>query len=159
MRKLSLFVSLMAFLTGCGSEPKNEPKPAPVAEKAAEPKPADESSRFPKQNLVDTRVVDNHLLGKSFMPGGTLANYKNGKTEYKMFVARLGSATDAALALPDWRKALTDAKLIPSFGGYFGKDEGVPVFVFAKQSWIAGVSGLPEKEADAKARLLAANLQ
>jgi hypothetical protein len=152
----ALFVPLLVIaLTGCSSEPK----PAPAAvEKAAEPKPADESRRFPAENLVDTKVVDTHLMGKSFMPGGTLANYKSGKTEYKMFVAKLPSATDAALLLPDWRKALADAKLEPGFGGYFGKDEGVPVFVFPKNAWIAGIAGLPEKEADLKARSLAAKL-
>ena len=76
-----------------------------------------------------------------------------------MFAARLGSPMDAAILLPDWRKALTGARLVPSFGGYFGMDAGTPVFVFAKDRWIAGVEGLPLKQADAEARALAAQLR
>jgi hypothetical protein len=92
------------------------------------------------------------------MPGGTLAHYKKGKREYEMFVAKLPSATDAAILLPDWRKALVDSKLVPSFGGYFGQDAGRPVFVFTKGAWMAGVVGLAEKDADVEARVLAAHL-
>jgi len=149
-------VAFAALLASCGSEPKPVP---PESSKIVEaPKPADESRRFSKTNLVETKVVDKELMGKLFMPGGTLAHYKKGKVEYEMFVTRLPNATDAALLLPDWRKALTDAKLIPSFGGYFGQDAGRPVFVFAKGVWIAGVAGLPEKAADLEARTLAAEL-
>ncbi len=75
-----------------------------------------------------------------------------------MFVGKMPSPTDAAILLLDWRKALTGARLIPSFGGYYGVDGSRPVFVFAKGSWITGVAGLAEKEADAQARLLAARL-
>jgi hypothetical protein len=118
----------------------------------------DESRRFPQANLVGAKVVQEHLLGKSFMPGGTVATYKKGKAEWTLFAAQCPNAVDAAIRLPDWRKNLKDAKLEPSFGGYFGQDAGVPVFVFSKGVWIAGVKGLPEKEADAQARLLAAKL-
>ncbi len=97
-------------------------------------------------------------MGKPFMPGGTLAHYKQGKTDFEMFVAKLPSATDAAILLPDWRKALSNAKLIPSFGGYFGLDGSRPFFVFTKGAWIAGVAGLNEKQADLQARTLAAQL-
>src|ERR1019366_1490510 len=86
-------------------------------------KPTDESRRFPLLNRVDTLVVDNQLLGKSFMRGGTLARYRHGKIEYSMFVA----------------------KLIPSFGGYFGQDAGHPVFVFAKGAWIAASPASPRR--------------
>jgi hypothetical protein len=92
------------------------------------------------------------------MPGGTLARYKRGKTAYQMFVARAPSATDAAIKLSDWRKALASPEFIASFGGYFGQDAGVPVFVFAKGEWIAGVVGLSRSEADAASRLLASRL-
>jgi hypothetical protein len=125
---------------------------------AAAAKPPDETRRFPSANLVRTEVIDKQLLGKSFMPGGTLAHYKKGKTEYRMFVGKLADSQAAAFLLIDWRKALAGAKLIPSFGGYFGQDAGIPVFVFAKGAWIAGVAGLPEKEADLAARALAAHL-
>jgi len=140
----------------CGSAPKSaESEPA---KKAEPPRPSDESQRFPTANLVKTEVVDKELMGKPFMPGGTLAHYKKGKTEYDMFVAKLPTATDAAILLPDWRRALAGSKLIPSFGGYFGQDGGRPVFVFCKGAWIAGIAGLSEKEADTQARALAARL-
>ncbi len=152
---LLVILSVAVTLVSCGSESTTGPAPA---KKAEAPKPADESQRFPKANLTGSEVVDNHLLGKTFMPGGTLAHYKKGKLEYEMFVARLPSADDASFLLLDWKKALGDSKLIASFGGYFGQDAGRPLFVFAKGAWIAGVVGLDEKQADAQARLLAAQL-
>ena len=108
---------------------------------------------------MSTIVVDKELLGKQFMPGGTLGQYRKGKTEYEVFVARAATSTDAALILPDWEHALTDAKFIPSFGGYFGHDAGRPVFVFTKGPWIAGIAGLPERDADRIARELAKSLE
>ena len=152
MRSRFLLSIALALLTiSCSSE-KKEPTPVET------PKPHDESRRFPMANFVGAAVVDKQLLGKPFMPGGTLARYKKGKTEYEMFVAKLPTATEAAVILPDWRKALTDSKLIPSFGGYFGLDNDRPVFVFSKGPWIAGIVGLPEKDADLQARVLAAKL-
>ncbi len=153
---LALLTTLAALLSSCGDEPK--PSASVSVNKAAAAKPADESRRFPKANLVETKVVDKELLGKPFMPGGTLARYRKGKMEYEMFIARLPSALDAAILLPDWDKSLAGSKLIPSFGGYFGQDAGRPVFVFAKGAWIAGIAGLPEKEVDAPARTLAGQL-
>ena len=147
----------VVILSSCGSTPA--PAPAETAKKA-EPaaKPLDESRRFPKENRTQTKVVDEKLMGKAFMPGGTLAELKKGSTEYQMFVAQTPGPTDAAILLLDWKNALSGAKLVPSFGGYFGTDAGRPVFVFTKGAWIAGIVGLAEKQADAQARLLAAQL-
>ncbi len=145
-----------ALLISCGAEPQPAPS-GPAASKAA-PKPGDESRRLPLADRVDAQVVDNHLLGKSFMPGGTLAHYRKGKIEYSMFIAKLPNPQDAAFLLLDWNKAMNGAKIEPSFGGYFGQDAGHPVFVFAKGAWIAGVAGLQEKDADLAARTLAAHL-
>jgi len=151
----ALLIAAALFVCSCSS-PQPAPEPQP---KAAEvPKPHDETQRFPLANRVDTKVVDTKLLGKPFMPGGTIAHYKKGKTEYDMFVSKLESANQAAITLPDWQRSLTNAKLVPSFGGYFGDDNGRPVFVFSKGAWIAGVAGLPEKQADLEARTLAARL-
>lgn len=149
-----IVAAFAALLLSCGSGPK----PAPPASKAETPRPRDESHRFPAPNLVDTKVVDRDLMGKPFMPGGTLARYKRGRTGYEMFVAKLPTPNDAAMLLPDWRNALAGAKFVPSFGGYFGQDSGRPVFVFCKNAWIAGIAGLPEKEADLQGRILAARL-
>jgi hypothetical protein len=153
MRTLIVAV-FVVFLSSCESKPADTGKteaPKPVDK----PKPADESQRFTKVHLIDTIVVEKQLLGKPFMPGGTLAQYKKGRTEFDMFVAKTASPTEAALLLPDWKKLMTDAKYIASFGGYYGHDAGRPVFVFAKGAWIAGVAGLPEKDADVEARKLA----
>jgi hypothetical protein len=145
------------MLVSCGSDSK--PPVAESPKKAAAPKIFDEYRRLPKANLLDTKVVPTQLMGKPFMPGGTLARYKKGKVEYEMFLAELPTAEDAAILLLDWKKALTVAQLVPSFGGYFGQDSGRPVFVFPKNKWIAGVAGLQQKEADAQARTLAGQIQ
>lgn len=157
MRTPKLLVAACSvLLLSCGSTPR--PAVSEPTKTAEAPKPIDESRRFAKVNLVETKVVEMDLMGKAFMPGGTLARYRKGKVEYEMFAARLPSATHAALLLLDWKAALANAKLIPSFGGYFGQDAGRPVFVFAKGVWIAGLAGLPEKQADLEARTLAAEL-
>jgi hypothetical protein len=153
MRTLTVAV-FAVLLSSCDSKPPEVPK-TEVPKAAETPKPADESRRFTKVHLIDTIVVEKQLLGKPFMPGGTLAQYKKGKTEFEMFVAKTASPTEAAVILPDWKKVLTDAKYIASFGGYYGHDGGRPIFVFTKGAWIAGVAGLPEKDADAEARKLA----
>ena len=154
--RLALLPAALLWMAACGTAPK--PAATEPAKKAEAPKPPDESRRFPAANLTGSEVVADHLLGKAFMPGGTVAHYKKGKSEYDMFAVKMPSATDSAILLPDWNRALADSKLVASFGGYFGMDNGRPVFVFAKGAWIAGITGLPEKEADAQARLLAAQL-
>ena len=156
MRLLTV-AAFVIVLCSCESKPDKPVEVAPAA-RVDPPKPSDESRRFPKPNLVSTIVIEKQLMSKPFMPGGTLAQYKKGKTEYAMFIAKAASANDAALLLPDWRSALSDPKLVPSFGGYFGGDAGRPVFVFTKGAWIAGVAGLNQKEADQAARKLAAAL-
>ncbi|MGA1994557.1 MAG: hypothetical protein ABSH45_02155 [Bryobacteraceae bacterium] len=155
MRILILSVACLLGLSSCGSEPQK----APVAAKPEPVKPLDESRRFPLANLVSSEVLATGLMGHAFMPGGTVGHFKKGHTEYEMFLAKLNSPTDAAILLLDWSKALTDAKLVPSFGGYFGKDGERPVFVFAKGAWITGIAGLPQKQADAEARVLASRIE
>lgn len=149
-----LFV--VAMTTGCGGDPK--PAPPAAASKPAAPKPADESRRLPKANLLDSRIVDDHLMGKAFMPGGTLGSYRKSKTEYEIFIAKAPAPADAALVLLEWKRALSSARLVPAFGAYSGQDAGVPVFVFTKGPWIAGIRGLADKDADPVARTLASAL-
>ena len=155
MRITSIAVAaLAALLISCSPESKTNPEP--VAQKVLKERPADESRRFPKTNLVETKVVDDQLMGKKFMPGGTVAHYKKGNIEYDMFLAKTDKA---ALLLPDWSSALANSKLVPSFGGYFGDDAGKPVFVFSKGNWIAGICGLSEKDADTEARTFATRIE
>lgn len=158
--RLSIAVSLAAccILASCSNPTSKAPAEAEKKPAAAVSRPRDETQRFPMANRVSTEVVESNLMGKDFMPGGTLAHYRKGKTEYEMFVAKTASPVDAASLLPDWRKALADAKLVPSFGGYFGRDGDRPVFVFTRGVWIAGIAGLPEKDADLEARTLAVRL-
>ena len=155
MRYLQL-LALTLLLGACGSQ--NTPPAAAPARETRPQSPADESRRFPLADQVDTRVVDNHLLDKPFMPGGTIARYKKGKVEYEMFVARITGGRNASVLLLDWETALSGAQFIASFGGYFGEDAGKPTFVFSKGNWIAGIVGLPKNDADLAARDLAARI-
>ena len=156
--RLLLIAAVSVLLVSCNSAPKQTAADTPKEAPAPPPKPVDDSNKFPKPNLVDTEVTAEDLLGKRFMPGGTIAHYRKGKVEYDMFVARTASPNDAALVLVDWRNALADVKFIASFGGYFGNDTGTPVFVFTKGPWIAGIKGLNQKDADLQARTLAGAL-
>lgn len=147
----------LALLAGCsgggGSVKEKAPEPPPVVAK-----PVEMFGRFPKTNQVKVRVDEPHVLGKAFLPPGSIAEYQKGKSSWSMFVADFPSPTEAALALNDFRKALEGAKLVPAFGGYFGKDGDQPVFVFTKGNRIAGILGLSEKQADLPARQLASVL-
>lgn len=107
--RILLAPALFLLLGACGPAPR----PAPPSKPAELPKPADESRRFPHDNLLETKVVDSALLGKPFMPGGTLARYKKGNREFVMFAGKLPSPTGAALLLLDWKKSLVGAKLVP----------------------------------------------
>lgn len=150
------FVLLSLVLAGCGPDEKPVPSPSSKAA-AAKPGVKDESRRFPRDHLLATRVAE-MVFGKDFLPGGTVAEYRRGNREWAMFVVKSASANDAAIALLDWKKALSNAELVPSFGGYFGTEGGTPMFVFTKGPWVAGVAGLRKSDADAQARLLAARL-
>ena len=155
MRQVIL-VCCLATLAACGgggSAPAKTEQPAKIAAKPLEP-----FRRFPKENLVQVRVVEAHLMGKAFLPAGSVAEYRRGKTAYSLFVAECDSPTAAAIALLDYKKAMSESKLVPAFGGYFGKEGDLPTFVFTRGKWIAGVSGLGEKQADLPARQLAAAL-
>ncbi len=161
MRTLFGLAFALLSLSGCGSgggEPKPAAAPAATAPPRVAPKPADESRRFPAANRTDAQVVADHILGKDFLPGGNLATYKKGGKEYQMFLVKGKDASEPALWLLDLKKAMPDAKLIPGFGGYYGTDAGRPLFAFTKNSYLAGVVGLSEKESDAAGRELAVRI-
>jgi hypothetical protein len=143
----------LLFLPGCSSTPE-PPKAAPVKHAA----PADESRKMPLQDRVSTSLVDDHILGRQWLPGGTIGHYKKGKQEWDLVLAKADSAATSAGWLLDYKKELDGAKLIPSFGGFYGTDKSRPAFVFTKGAWFAGVIGLPEAEADTVARVFAARL-
>ena len=139
----------MVWLTSCGSEP---PKAVEKPKVDPAPAPADETRKFPKTDLVRVTLVEKELLGKDFMPGGNLGEYQRGKQSYRLFLAKTFTPDRAAILLLDLKNHLQGAKFVPTFGGYFGTDAGVPVFTFAKNSYLLGVVGLDEKEADLVAR-------
>jgi hypothetical protein len=119
---------------------------------------ANASALLPKENVVAVKVVKKGLLGKSFMPGGTLAVYKTGKNTYEIFLSELPTPTDSAIVLAHWDEALKNPKVVRSLDAYYGVDAGRPIYVFARGRWIAGITGLSEEEADRQARMLAEHL-
>ena len=146
----------MAILCACGgAPPKEQPLPAPAPAAA---KPVDESRRFPLADRTGLRLVDDHILGKDFLPGGNIAEYRRKGKTYQQFLVHSTSAESAALLLFDFKGRLKDAKYLAHMGGYFGLDGSTPVYMFQKGVFLAGFVGLPEKEADVLARQFAARL-
>lgn len=151
---LALFAVLL--ISGGCSNPAPESKTSVPAE-APEP-PPDQSQHFSQTGLLKMERVPDHLLGKKFMPGGNLATYKRGKLEYQQFLGKMPDADHAAFLLLDWNKELKGSKYLAHMGGYAGMDGDRPVYVFTKGAWIAGISGLPQDQADIVAREFAARL-
>jgi hypothetical protein len=152
------FVSALAlvFLFSCGA-----PTQAPVAEKKElRPvvKPPDETRRFPSTNRVKIEIVDDHLLGKDFLPGGNLAEYEKDGKKYQQFLINRDSPDHATFLMMDFKDKLRDAKFLGHFGGYFGYDGDTPVLLFPRNNFLAGIAGLPQEEADMVARDFAARL-
>jgi hypothetical protein len=140
------------FLSACSPEPK------PVPEKKAVAKPADATRYFSATNRVEVKIVDDHLLGHDFLPGGNIAHYRNGKQEFDVILIKSSGPEAAALLLYSYKQKLTSPKVIAIFGGFAGKDGDRPAFLFAKGPWLCGVLDLPEADADLIARDLAARL-
>lgn len=152
----SLLILFLLALSGCGESPSSTEKklvsvPAP---------PTDEARRFPSENQRKIELTPDHLLGKSFLPGGNVAEYsaKNGKT-YQQFLINAGTPAKASFLLMDFKGSLTNAKYLAHIGGYLGQDSnGQPVYVFAKDRFLAGFVGLSEQEAEPLARRFATAL-
>jgi hypothetical protein len=147
--------AVAAVLGACG--PSREQIPGAAA--AVATKPADEGRRFPLADQISMRLVTNHLLGKDFLPGGNVAEYRRRGKTYQQFLVHSKSAGDAALLLFDFKGHLRDTKYLPHMGGYFGRDGSTAVYVFQKGSYLAGFVGLLEREADVLARQFAARLE
>ncbi len=152
MNRRTAYFPLLLALVSCGEGPTRSTR----AEKAAEKPPADESALFPLTGLAGSKVVAGHLLGKSFLPGGTIADYEKG---YRLFAIREASAQKASFTLLDFKKDLTTPKYLAHMGGFFGMDRDKPLYVFAKGPVIAGVIGLPYERADIVARQFAAKIR
>lgn len=141
-------------MTGCSSPPATEPPRAAMPQAA----PRDELRRFPREHQVSAKVVDNHLLGKEFLPGGNLATYELKNRTYQQFLIRAASAAEAATLLNEYRGHLQSPKFLAHIGGYFGRDSDQPVYLFAKDKFLAGFVGLTQEQAEPLAREFAARL-
>ena len=142
----------LVVLIGCSSAPEKKtevPAPPPVK---------DDTSLLLPLSRTSAKVVPNHLLGKTVLPGGTIGDYDVDGLKYQLFIIETDSAQDAAILLLDLKVTLKDPAYIAYMGGYFGTDAGGPVYVFAKAKYLAGVVGLSEDRADPIARQLAARL-
>lgn len=147
-------VAAMLMLAACGSAPEKKvdaPPPAPPAVK-------DDTALLLTANRTSAKVVPDHLLGISALPGGTIGEYEAGGKKYQLFIIETDTAQDAAILLLDAKGALKDPAYIAYMGGYFGAGADGPVYVFAKTKYLAGVAGLPKDKADPIARELAAQL-
>ena len=149
--KLAMLLGCL-LLAGC-SPPAEAPPPVTKA------MPPDEGRKFPLEHQVSMQLVPDHLLGKRFLPGGNLAEYKLGARLYRVFLIHAADAQKAAFLLVDWRNALSQPQYLANMGGFFGADGGTPVYVFSKGPYVAGWVGLPRPEADRLARQFATRLQ
>jgi hypothetical protein len=157
MRWVFLVAALMGCLTvGCSSAP--EKKAAAPPGRPVKPPVKDDTALLLLLNRTGARIVPDHLLGKTAMPGGTIGDYEEDGRKYQLFIIETASAQGAAILLLDLKVSLTDPAYIAYMGGYFGMDAGKAVYVFAKLKYLAGVVGLPEDLADPVARQLAARL-
>ena len=143
----------LAMLCACGSAPPKGQFRIVLA-----PTPPDESRRFPMAGQISMRVVNDHILGKDFLPGGNVAEYKQKGKTYQQFLISAGTPEAAALLLFEHKSHLRDPKYLAHMGGYFGMDGDKPVYIFQKGVFLAGFVGLPEKDADVLARQFAARL-
>ena len=153
---VSAALLLAALLVSCGSAPPEPEKKAAAA--PAPPKVADHTSVLLSENRVSVSVVPDHLLGNKALPGGSLGEYEAKGRKYQLFIVEAPSTQQAAFLLLDVKGTLADADYIAYMGGYFGTDQGKPMYVFAKQQYLAGVVGLSKDAADPIARQLAAQL-
>jgi len=157
MTRQAWWLALAAVLAACAG-PEQQSKTPP--KKAAPPavKVSDESRRFPLKDRVKIEIVEQNLLGKSFLPGGNLAEYKaRGKT-YQQFLIRAETPDKAAFLLLDFKNILLDAKFVPHMGAFYGRDGEQPVYVLQKGVWLGGYVGLTDREAEPLAREFAARL-
>jgi hypothetical protein len=154
----TILIAVAVVLAGCGSSSTPAPEKAETkAVPAPAPAPKNNSVFLPAENQTRVLVMPAPLLDNKVLPGGTVGDYA-GPTPYQLFIVETDSPQDAAILLLDWKGTLTNADFDAGFGGYFGTDNGKPVFGFTKGKYLMGVSGLDHKAADPIARVLAARV-
>jgi hypothetical protein len=158
MTRRFVWILAVALLGACGGANEAPATKAEKKELAPAAKPPDESRRFPTTNRAKIEIVDNHLLGKDFLPGGNLADYERDGKKYQQFLITCASPDQATFLMMDFKDKLRDAKFLATYGGYVGFDGDTPVLMFPRNNYLAGVLGLPQEEADQVARDFAARL-
>jgi len=103
-------------------------------------------------------LVADHLLGKEYLPGGNIADYNTNAGAYQMFLIKEKDTTKAANLILDWKATHADLQYMPETGGYFGFDNGTPVYLFSKGLFVGGLIGLDANDADLQARGFAGRL-
>ena len=160
----TIVVMSVVMLVGCGSaDSPKETAPGPAKkEAAAAPKLApveDESRLLPSKERVKAGTVETAALGREFLPGGTVGTYRRGKTEYQIVLVKGPDAQKPATWLLDLKNTMTAPKFVAHFGGYSGEDPPRgPMFAFTKNRHLVVIQGLPQAQADALAREVAARV-
>jgi hypothetical protein len=157
MRSPAIFLAALTVCAAQDSGFKTRPAAHPPAQTSATIQ--DLSRMLPTKGLQHSGIVMDHVFGISKLPGGTVGNYESGGKKYRIFIIDARANQDAAFLLLDAKSALKNPEYLASFGGYFGQNGLEPVFVFAKQRYLAGIGGLPKDQADPLARTLASKLQ
>src|ERR1700709_1167832 len=106
MKPACFSVVVLILLAGYSSGPEPAKPVAPAVKHAA---PADESRKMPLENRVSAGVVDDHMLDREWLPGGTLGHYKRGGKEWDLILVRASSPATAADWLLDYKKELNGA--------------------------------------------------
>src|SRR5690242_16931497 len=101
-----LVAAALVILTACGSSSAPQPQPAKSAP-AAKAKPIDESRRFPLADQVSIQLVNDKVLGKDFLPGGNVAEYRRKGKNWEQFLVHSSNAEAAALLLFEFKNHLS----------------------------------------------------
>ena len=157
MNRVAIVFGLVA-LVGCGVGSQAPAPEKKAAVKKVAPKPPDLGMYFAKEGQVSVELVDNHVLGKDYLPGGNLAQYEKGGKKYQQFLIQTRDSESAALLAFEIKGKLAGSKFVPHFGGHFGMDGDQPVFLFPKGKYVGGYVGLSQEDADKDARVFAGRI-
>lgn len=150
---------VLGALLGCGpASETGQPTAAPAAAKPRHPQQEDLSRFMPREHRLQAALTEGNLFGKDTLPQATLGDYKKGAQTYQQFLFKAQNTGMAAVYLGHLKDAMTEAKFVAGFGGYFGQVDGKPVFVFVKNEYVSGLVGLSREDADAEGRLVAARI-
>ena len=138
--------ALLAVLASCSGTPTAE---APKAYTLPDlPRAIAEDVKFPSPTRLSVDVVEKNLLGLPYLGGGNIARYDDGKQKYALLLIRCRNAGQAGNYIFDIKNQMGNPKFVASYGGYFAANTPAgPLMVFAKGSYIGGISGLSEEAA------------